>query len=348
MINALPPFDTPAEFKLLCRPLSSHNRRRLFVTRIIQCNWKPPFTELKWDRDNDGRPDNNNRDDRPISNIPSSALSTPDQNTTAPSALAGEAPSGTASPNRITDAGISDRFPELGKVPAAKLPQNETKTRSDPANWRAFLNKAYQSSVIDGQSSGQLIGRAVIEGLEKRQQNQRPTATDNIDPHIGSNAYLQILNLILEIRDTGLARVDFLLVLGEFAQIQGIEFNVYPGQLDGRQKAWLYSDQENKHRRLAFLARVKHEGSPRYVLELQQRESQKISTLVMWDQSGADLADGALFMMLMDCAHKGSATLPSASCQGISWARLHHTFESETSKTAEHYLNRILTAPPIE
>ena len=347
MIHALPPFNTPAEFKFLCRNLPSNNGLRLFVTRIIQCDWKPPFTELKWDRDNDGRLDKNNRDERPVSNMPAGTFSTPDQNTPAPSALAVEAPSGAGLPSRLSESEISERFPELGKIPAIKLPQSDTKTRSEPKNWRAFMSEAYQGSVIDGQSSGQLIGRTVIEGIEKR-QNSRPTATDDIDPHIGSDTYRQILDLILGIRDKSLARVDFLLVLEDFARVRGIEFNVYPGELDGRQKAWLYADQKNRRRRLAFLVRVEHEGSPRYVLELQQRESQKISTLVMWNQSGADLAKGALIMMLMDCAHKGSATLPSASDHGISWARLHHTFESEASKTAEHYLNRILTAPPIE
>lgn len=347
MIHALPPFNTRAEFKFLCRNLPSNNGLRLFVTRIIQCDWKPPFKELKWDRDNDGRLDKSNRDKRPISNMPAGALSTPDQNMPAPSTLAEEAPSGPGLPSRMSESEISERFPELGKIPAIKLPQSDTKTRSEPKNWRAFMNEAYQGSVINGQSSGQLIGRTVIEGIEKR-QNPHPTTTDDIDPHIGSDAYLQILDLILAIRDKGLARVEFLLVLEEFARVRDIEFNVYPGELDGRKKASLYSDHENKHRRLAFLARVECEGLPRYILELQQRESQKISTLIMWDQSGADLPKGALMLMLLDCAHKGTATLTSASDLGISWARLHHTFESEASKTAEHYLNRIFAASPLE
>ena len=64
-IRALPPFQGTEEVTFLGIPLGSEERPRIFVTRLLSCDWKPPFTELKWDRDNDGRSDPNKREERP-------------------------------------------------------------------------------------------------------------------------------------------------------------------------------------------------------------------------------------------------------------------------------------------
>lgn len=345
MIRAIPPFQGTNKFTALCREIGG-NSRRILITRFLSCDWMPPFKELKWDRDNDGRTDPDKREERKPTNWKPRLLAFPPDSGT-PHALSTVAPSGNNVPSRLKEVEITERFPNLGDVPSQKLPQVGAKTKSEPGNWKFFSKSAYEGSVIDGQSSFDFVGKTVIESLELKNKTMKGTS-DEIDSGVCEEEYLNILDLLLSINSNKLAEVSFLTVLESYNVVKDTEFNVYPPDIDDKKKAWLYIDSEKTSRRMALLASVLLENNTRYVLELQQRKPGECSTLVFWASDGKPLSQGMLAILVMDCAHSNAARLTSANSLGVCWARLHHTTKSGGDFEAKHYLRRIYTATNID
>lgn len=159
-IRALPPFEGDVLVKYHCRSISTETRQRTLVTRLLQCHCTPPFSELMWDRDNDGRPDPSNRKERdPVRWAPPLHAAKPSEEPDPPpSSLADTPPSEFCAPSRLKEAEITERFPDLGAIPAEKLPQENTTTRADEKSWRPILEQAFPGSVVEGKSSAELIG----------------------------------------------------------------------------------------------------------------------------------------------------------------------------------------------
>jgi hypothetical protein len=344
MIRAIPPFQGTHKFTALCRPIGD-NPRRTLITRFLSCDWAPPFNDLKWDRDNDGREDRENREDRPTAGYEPSLSALPPNNG-AIDALSTSAPSGYNIPSRLREEEIRERFPNLGKVPAQKLPQTDTKTKSEPKNWKVFFKSAYEGSVVEGQSSFGMVGKTIIESMEIKNKKLRSATTD-IDTSVCEEEYVNILELLMAIQANKYADIEFLTVLESYNVVRNVEFNVYPPEIDDRQKAWLYIDSGKTIRRMALLAKVANNTSTRYVLELQQRKIGECSTLVFWTQGEKPLPLGILNLLVMDCAKANGATLRSASSLGVCWGRLHHTTKYESQLDAQHFLQRIYSVRNI-
>lgn len=339
IVRALPPFEDTVATKFLGCPIEGGDGNRVLITQLLRCHWKPRFTELKWDRDNDGRYDPHNRPERPPADW-SPTLSAPNDNDPESAILANSAPSTANIPSRLRESEIADRFPELGEVPAEKLPQENTETRAEQRDWRLIMQEAYRGSVIEGQSSRDLIGRTIIEGLEKKPDN--PTVqTDEVDITIGQADYLVILQLLKAIRNCTQAKVDFMAVLKSAKMAYGVQFNVYPKELDAKKKAWLYVDDNKRNNRMALVAKINLDGRERYVIELQQRKPGETSTLVAWRNEEGFIPPGLLAHLLMDCAKAGAARLDSAHRLDVNWGRLHHTTKATDEKSAIHFLTRI-------
>ncbi len=346
MIRALPPFQDTVDTRFLGIRIGGPDDKRVLVTRLIQCYWKPPFTHLKWDRDNDGRFDPDRRDERDPADWSPNLLTVPDSANPAPTTLADQPPSVACVPSRLREPEIAERFPELAKTPAEKMPQDDTKARAEHRDWKPVMAEAYTGSVVDGQSSQDLVGSTIIEGLEQKPKAEREF-TDAVDAAIGQGDYLTVMGLLLAIRDHSLAVVEIMTVLDAAATAHGVDFNVFPEEMDGKKKAWLYVDDKKDHRRMALLAQVTHEGRRRYVIELQQRRVGECSTLVAWQHEGRSLAPGLLAHLIMDCARAEGATLDSAALVRVNWARLRHTTKGTDEESASHFLNRIFHAVPI-
>lgn len=341
---ALPPFQDIVRTEVVCRPIGGPDRKRVLVTRILRCDWKPPWTELKWDRDNDGRFDRDNREERNPTNWPC-LMTVPDGREPNQKTLANVPPSGASVPSKLQEKEISDRFPELEKTPANKLPQEGTKTRADQKDWRGLVAEISRGSVVEGRSSRELVGRTIIEGLEQKPQPQ-PQSTDEVRTDIGEAEYLKILELLQAIASHSLAHIEFLVVLDAMANVRGVDFNVFPGEVDGREKVWLFIDEKRINRRMVLVAGVRYGDRWRYVIELQQRRTGECSTLVAWHCEEQELAPGLLAQLLMDCAKAGKAKLERAHFYEVHWSRLRHTTEGTDEATARHYLQRIMTATP--
>jgi len=340
MVRALPPFEDTVATKFLGCPIGGPNGDRVLVTRLQQCHWKPPFIELKWDRDNDGRYDPDRRSERPPTDWSPNFLYAPDRENQEPESLATSAPSTANIPSRLQVSEISERFPELGATPADKLPQENSETRAAERDWRPIVGEAYEGSVVEGQSSRDLVGKTIIEGLEKKPASQKQQ-TDAVDITIGQADYLVVLELLHAIRNFALAKIDFMSVLKSAKTAFGVQFNVYPKELDARKKAWLYVDEDKKNCRMALVAQINRDGKKRYVIELQQRRPGEASTLVVWNEPERSIPPGLLGHLLMDCAKAGSARLDSAAMLGVKWGRLHHTTKESDEKSAAHFLSRI-------
>lgn len=345
MICALPPFDHPANFNFRYRNLGGPKGDRKFVTRIVWCDCPPPYSELIWDRDNDGRFDPANRAERPPTKFKPSLIPGPSKRDKSPSTFSKSAPSGLVAPARLREKEITDRFPAFKNVPCKKAPQTETKTKADPEREKQTVRSSVKHSVVPGSGVGDTpIGKAFIEGVEV--QDNKAALSDQANPSIGAAHYERILIALLAIEEKGLASVDFLSVLETECLILGVPFNVYPSTLEQKAKRWLYIDEDNL--RLVLLAKIRTKESIRYVLELQQKKPGETSTIVFWAQSGIDpVADNTILAtLLLDCARSGSATLISAATEGIHWARLRHSLPEEPVDP-EHFLKRVLMAKPI-
>lgn len=345
MIRAVPPFQSVVETRFYCLPIGGPDGERVLVTRLLRCDWKPPWTHLRWDRDNDGRYDPDGRDERDPTDWKPRLLAVNDETNSEPTTLANLPPSIPNVPSRLKEIEIADRFPELAKTPAEKMPQDGSKTRADCKDWRPLIAEAYPGSVIDGKSSGELVGRTIIEGLQQKPEPSKEH-TDAVNAAIGDEDYLAVPRLLRVIDDLSLARVEYMTVLDSVTVAYGFKFNVYPREIDGREKVWLYVDQEKAHRRMVLLAQVTFAGRRRYVIELQQRRPGECSTLVAWQSEGFQLPTGILACLVMDCARAEGTTLGSAQLFDVHWARLRHTTKNTDEASARHFLERIFGAMP--
>lgn len=346
MINALPPFQDTVTVRFRHVLPKDDSIHRVLVTRLLACDWKPPFRELKWDRDNDGRYDPDNREERSLTDWGPSLIALMDAANAEPKKLAVKAPSILNVPSRLREAEISERFPELGKVPAEKLPQENAESRAAARNWKVIAAEAYVGSVVEGRSSQDVIGKTVIEALEENIKD-RGELTDAVNPYFGEENCRAVLQLLSAIRNHALADVDLLVVLKSAALVEGVSFNVFPESVGGQKKAWLYMDEDKEHRRMALVARIFEEPRTRYLIELQWRHEKECSTLIVWDAEEQTVPDNVLADVLLICATAGKAALVGAEERGLRWGRLHHTAKGDDKLSAKHFLARIFGAKPV-
>jgi len=346
IIRALPPFEDTVSMRFLGRRMGGPYNNRVLVSRLLQCSWRPGFTELKWDRDNDGRYDPDRREERPVTNWGAGLTDIPDHHEQTPTKLADTPPSIHNVPSRLREEEIFERFPELGAVPAEKMPQEDAETRAELTDWRAIAEEAFKGSVINGKSSWDKVGITIIEGMEKAPEQEKEQ-TDAVDLSVGQADYLIVLRLLKLFDEDMYAGAEFITVLDSTATAHGVQFNVYPCEMDGKQKAWLYIDKNKETRRMALIAEIHYYNSIRYLVELQQRRPVEASTLVIWNSEETKIPPKFLAHMLMDCARAECARLDSAPNFELEWARLHHTLKTVNGESAERFLVRIFDARPI-
>lgn len=346
LIKALPPFEGPCTLEFRGIDLAKHAPNRVLVTRLVSCDWAPAFTQLKWDRDNDGRPSPGHKEENePPETKPRFHDVPSDEEPENPFFLSSAPPSTASLPTHLRDSDIGKRFPELAQVPAEKLPQEEAKTPKKKRRWIPIKKETYKGSVVEGRSSSDYIGRVIIEGLEAL-PDRPPQEVNDVDPSIGQEGYLQVLKLLRAMDGEGLAAVKFLTVLNEISRQHDALFNVFPDELDGKRKAWLFTDKDKNFRRMALTAEITLENRVRYVIELQERQQKGCSTLVAWNETERPVPPGLLSVLVMDCAKQEGTTLSSADYLQIRWKRLHHTDDEDVVEGAKKFLTRIFADRP--
>jgi hypothetical protein len=194
----------------------------------------------------------------------------------------------------------------------------------------------------------------VIEALQRKCDLPKHVSTE-IRPSIGEESYLPVFRLLLAIREHGVATVDFILVSHDIAQVMGIDCNLFPTDINGAGKNWVFIDKERTCARFAAIARIQHEGWTRYLLEIQHRVEGECSTLVFWRPGGEEIGNGEILAMFMECMRARGANLGLARDFGIAWGRLRHTTEfpsdlehAESLPIVKHFLGRIFGANRVE
>lgn len=340
LLKALPPFEGSVKMKYFCLPLP-HGRS--LVTRLVTCYWEPPFTCLRWDRDNDGRYDPNDRELREQLNR---AAKLPIPESPLPTELRSQAPSSELGSFKMAESEVTDRFPNLGRIPYEKLPQDNTTNRSDMSP-EAFFADAYQGSVIDDVSpSRELISPAVIEAANVPLSTPK-TPTSDVDLTIGQADYRSVLALLKQIAVEQYASVRFLTILEETTHVEGIAANVFPSEIDGREKAWLYVNRFYGTKRFAIVAAITRGPATRYAIELQQKRVKECSTLIVWTHDETVISERVLRHQLLDCAREAGAKLPHAELFGLEWGRRKHSVKQTGKEAAKHFVELIFSTQPI-
>lgn len=349
LISALPPFADKVMVRFVYIPIPGYGvvGRRL-VTRILQCDWRPPFKAISWGRDNDGRFDPDNREERPISNWSPSFVQIPLAYDDKFNSLRDTPISCPTPPKRLQEDEINRRFPNLGLVHVEKHPRFDAITKADDRDWKTLLQEVTGYSVIDGFSTTDLVGSAIIESSVQGESSAKIETTD-VNIAIGEKDYRHVFELLRVIEQEGLANVSYILVLDHYATVCQVEVNVLPRKVDSISRAWLFVDETRTATRFVAVAHIIYSGKSRYLIEFQARQiGNKPSTLVVWDQTHSQIEHSVLRLLILECCKSGEASLQDAVFYNLCWGRLMHTMIGHDIVSARHYLKRIFNKKPVD
>lgn len=344
IIRALPPFEGEIKFIANVVNFESAGQQRKLITQFISCHWRPPFDDLEFLRDNDGRFDPRNRGDRedakwkqppPSPSKPSEQINLGD----------GPANSDLA-PWDLGESHIDERFPELSKIAVIKGERKEATTRADGPQ-HADADATDEGTTADRKSSAEQVKEVLISGLGLLVPEKEEIATD-VDGDAGDRVYHRTMQLLKKIRDCRMAQVEFIRAATQVTYIDGVVFNVFPDDLGLEKRAWLYVDAARTCRRFALVAMLQFEDRVRYLIDIQHKRENECSMLALWGGAGeVKLETGFLGHALFACQRDQGATLKSLAHLPICWGRLRHTAQDDGEEDAKRLLARIFAAEPI-
>lgn len=348
-IRAIPPIEGKVGLKLLGRKIS---KDRLLVTQIMSCDWLPPFSSLEWDRD--GR---------------SSATSTGGGSQMVPLALNNIEPA-----EQITDEGvdrrksrspvyaphIDQRFPGLKKVPV-KRSQKPDPTEKEGGTYVRKNVPVKVATTAPGGPDSEKKRKAEFRGAAKNPAGttEEDKALENfqLTSNDVQNQSIATAIILFQAHEHKLAKVCFL-TEGFQTKELAIDKNnrvplcLLPSKHDGKDKAWLYSDELKVRQRVAVIARVEFDGKVRYVFELQMRRTQGISTGLIWTESDNEVPEDLLYELLLGFADPtgSDALMHSTARNDLQWGRCKHTHKIQIDWKhpelfAEDFLSRLFSQP---
>lgn len=344
-IRALPPFQGRTDFVANVVEFESAGRRRLLVTQFISCHWKPPFDDIEFLRDNDGRFDPNNRDQREKSKY--GDIPRPEPRDPPNEVNLGEGPARVdLAPWRLRGTQIDERFPELSKVRATKRERKDATTASSPRSGAHAEESPGEGTVGAVKTSANEVAGVLISGLGQVVLPREEIATD-VAVQAGDAIYQLTIELLLMIRSCRLASVEFIRVTEQVVYLESIVLNVFPDDLSVEKRSWLYVDTDKNCRRVAVIASVAKEGRVRYLIDIQHKRPNECSMLVVWGDAEAELDAGFLGQALFACQKAEGASLKALNHLPIHWARLRHSAKQKGEAEAESLMRRIIDVRPI-
>lgn len=346
-VSVFPPIDFEAETEFLYRQIEVAGRTRKMITRILTCKCPPPCQRLLTGRETDQKSDQS-----PSNALPSSGA-VEAHNDTSPDKISERPPTGQSS-NSIEDPAIDDRFPAFQEIDVVPHSRDLVEGRSETAKARVKPPEPLSTgSVVPGRGTGGPVARTGISGALKGMKSgtRRPPRLAEIDTtsnELGHSAVIQRLGW-MELYTQ--ASISYRTVLEDVSAVGSVPVNVYPAEIEGRAKKWLYVDDYKTKRRFAIVAEIKHQDRRRYLLELQQYpgKQQQYSTIVFWNDHESFVSSEDIENLLLSCAIESKATLVASECPHIQWGRLMHSqapLHETKGETAQRYLERILTAIP--
>ncbi len=344
-IRALPPFEGKTDFVANVVEFESAGRRRTLITQFISCDWRPPFDHVEFLRDNDGRFDPFDRDQREKSSWEQRVILEPKD---PPENMhLGEGPANAEiAPWRLPSTQIEERFPVLSTVPAIKRERKDATTVGGKPLIVDVPGPTVDGTVGDVRTSADEVAGVLISGLGLVMPYKEEIAAD-ADINAGDTAYQITLNLLLMMQSEHMAHVEFIRTTDQVAYLGDVVLNVFPDDLAAEKRAWLYVDPARTYRRVALIASVERDGRTRYLIDIQHKRPKECSMLVVWDDAESDLQPGFLGHALLVCQKAEGASLKDLDHIAINWARLHHSAKQAGVAEAESLLRRTFSVGPV-
>ncbi|HCT5749959.1 MULTISPECIES: hypothetical protein [Pseudomonas] len=347
-VSVIPPIDVEAETAFLYRQIETPGRTRKLITKILSCKCPPPCQRLLTGRETDAK------GDRPPADGQSARGAYEGHNDTPPNTLSDQAPTGESS-NSIEDPAIDDRFPEFSDVDVIPHSRDQVEDRSGAKARLLPPAPVSTGSVVPGRGSGGPVARTGVSGAlrikkESQSPDKVPKQAADIDASPSELGHTAVLQRLAWMELYTQAAIRYCTVLPDVSTVGTVPVNVYPSTVSGRQKKWLYTDNEKTKRRFAIVAEIKYQERYRYLLELQQIGNQQYSTIVFWSDAEERIDDSDIVDLLTSCAIESKATLVAGGCPHIQWGRIIHSQapDLETNRdTAHRYLERIVNAQPV-
>lgn len=344
-IRAAPPIKGKVRFKLKGRYYGS----KLLVTEILRCGWNPPFDHLEWERDKRSSTSTNGT----LNPGPARKLIDVDS----PEKISDQPGDRRTIPSEVKEAYLGQRFPRLKAVSLKRSPRPEPQDKTGGRYVRENVPTEEATTALGG--SGQSARRAEVRepeespsetpGEQKELENVQLSAEDIHEQCVSSALMLHAAH------KSKIASVDFLnpnfanttLLCGK----DHIPLCLLPSVIDGKEKAWLFSDEAKLRQRAALIARVEFKGEVRFVFELQMRMNHKISTILFWREPNSEIQDWLMHELLLLIAGASSSKERTlfATRHGLQWGRCRHKILSGTiMERAEEFLGRLFDTTAFE
>lgn len=350
-IRAVPPITGKVGLELIGRDIG---KNRLLVTQITSCDWVPSFVSLEWDRD--GRSSTvSTGGGSQIAPIKLNDIGPPDQ-------LTDEGVDLRKAPSEVTEPDLDLRFPGLRKVPVKRSPKPDLEATEKGRYVREVVPVKVATTVPAGAGAGK-ERKAEVRGkdnipIDTPQENHQ---LENIQLNTNDvgNQSISTARMLFEARKHKLAKVRFISASFETKLLNVDKDNriplcLLPGKDNGKNKAWLYSDELKERQRIAVIAKVEFQSTVRYIFELEMRLTQKISTGLIWTESQTDVPDGLLHELLLQFADPAASdSLKQLTIQhSLQWGRCKHNHKVDIDwkhpeSFAEDFLIRLFKQPPF-
>jgi hypothetical protein len=334
------------------------------VTRLIRTDWRPPFDDLVYDRDNDGRKSKNEDDPDEIKEpiirepvhitVPQHAE---EQENLVDLVSAPTIP--TTLPHEVEIQEVNDRFEWLSGALVEKLPQLETHYEGDSYvqilndRWTDLLSTFHGESSADAVQSVNLTSADLdlirpheeIEDDEEGNANDDPPATPHGD-------LLTVASHLAEINDRGLAEVEFLPLWGQPYPVDAFALYRLPKTIGGERHSWCYRS-KTETTRMALAAKIVnndptiHGVQMRFVLDFEPNPTNS-SIVIVWVEGRHELTLYDLRSLVAAFAKARSVTRMTDivsfadRIMGLKIGHRKHT-ESASKQSAADFLKRIFS-----
>ncbi|MBG5470076.1 hypothetical protein I5E51_33575, partial [Pseudomonas aeruginosa] len=343
-IRATPPIKGKTKLKVKGRYQGS----RLIVTEILKCDWTPPFDYLEWERDNRSSTSTSGTlNPGPIRKL---------VDIDSPEKISDEPGDRRTVPSEVKQDYLGHRFPRLKAVSVKRSPKPSSSDKNSARYARENVPTKEATTALGG--SGPSKRRADIREPEeppretttqRELENVQPQAEDISDQCVSSAL------MLLAAHNHDLAWVDF--INPGFAKTtllsdeDHIPLCLLPSTIDNKESAWLFSDKSKLRQRVALIARVEYRGEVRFVIELQKRMNQSISTTLIWRNPDSEIQKSLLNKLLLLIAGPTKPTERTrfTTAHDLQWGRCwHKTLKGTEFQRAEEFLSRLFETSPLQ
>jgi hypothetical protein len=271
-VCALPPHDQVVDLRVVGFEVKTAAGPFFFVQRVLHSSYKPMFTSLKYDRDNDGRKaetasrDRNGATVKPKKPIKRQPTSRPRDVSSSEFHLAQDHP-GTNTLQETADIGQFDpHFPGIASIPATKLPQLEVEFENEEQEAAAYDARWNELSTLPGCGGPRQKAAGVVLSSGRVLNDPLDESSEEAGPPLGRLMH-QVMELEpfegQELLPDGVDHLEIEPVFPWRASpaYGGKWLFSLPDEVDDYAWAWLYSDPGQEVRKRGLCLKVNFWGA---------------------------------------------------------------------------------------